>query len=131
MTKPKNIAVTNKKTPLRARLRAVYKPGMSVTDLARATQSTVAQIGRAVRALRAEGFITGEVPHFPPGHAMREARQAALVTADMRAKFRRDVPEDMAAQIAAFPEKKITTLPPGGYQPSFAQLLGSKAAWVG
>lgn len=136
MTKPKNapkkqLCATDQDAPLRARIRLVFQPGMTITDIARKTQAEVSKVKEAVQKLRKRGEITCEVPHNPPGHVFRKENAGPTITAEMRAQYSRAVPEDMAAQIAAFPVKKITQLPPAGYQSSFAQLLGSKAAWVG
>ncbi|QCG93923.1 hypothetical protein E6C67_08205 [Azospirillum sp. TSA2s] len=136
MTKPKNatkkeLCATDQNAPLRARIRLVFQPGMTITEIARKTQAEVAKVKDAVQKLRRRGEITCDVPHNPPGHALRKEFAGPTITAEMRANFNRSVPEDMAAQIAAFPVKKVTKLPPAGYQSNFPQLLGSKAAWVG
>lgn len=130
MTTSEPITITDPNTPLRARIRAVYQPGMTITELARKTKAEVAKVKKAVGALRAAGFIKSEVPHDKPGDVFRKENAGPTVTAEMKANFRRAVPDDMAAQIAAFPVKKITQLPPAGYQSSFGQLLGNKSAWV-
>ena len=133
MTAPRNaekIAITDEKIPLRTRVRVVFEEGMTITDLARKTKAEVADVKAAVKSLRKSGIIRVEVPHNKPGDALRSDFAGPTVTASTKANFRRAVSDDMAAQIAAFPAAKITKLPPGGYQSSFAQLLGSKAAWV-
>lgn len=131
MTKPKNapkkvLCATDQNAPLRARIRLVFQPGMTITEIARKTQAEVAKVKEAVQKLRKRGEIACDVPHNLPGHALRTEGKALLVTAEMRANFRRAVPADMAAQIAAFPIKKITKCPTGGQKTFFGQALGNR-----
>lgn len=122
----KPIKITDESIPLRTRIRAVYQPGMTVTELARRTKADVAKVKKAVGALKASGFIKVEVPHEVRGEALRRDNAGPTVTAAMKASFRRAVPEDMAAQIAAFPSSKIKIVPPGGQKTFFGQALGGR-----
>ncbi|WP_395454703.1 hypothetical protein ACHMW5_13510 [Azospirillum melinis] len=122
----KPIKITDESIPLRTRIRAVYQPGMTVTELARRTKADVAKVKKAVGALKASGFIKVDVPHEGRGEALRRDNAGPTVTAAMKASFRRAVPEDMAAQIAAFPKKKITKCPPGGQKTFFGQALSNR-----
>ena len=127
MTTAKKIAVTDETIPLKTRIRAVYKPGMSINDLAVKTRGKVDAIKKAVRKLRAEGFITEQVAHSKNGEALRAMHNGPTLTADQRAAFRRQVSDDMMAQIAAFPASKIKRIPPGGQETFFGQMLGFSA----
>lgn len=138
MTKPKNapkkvLFATDQSAPLRARVRLVFQPGMTITEIARKTMSEVSKVQEAVQKLRKRGEITCDVPHNPPGHAYRKQHCGPTITAEMRANFRRQVPDDMRAQIDAKLKEmggKVPTETPGEYHPSFAQTLGPLAAWV-
>lgn len=139
MTKPKNapkkiLYATDQNAPLRARVRLVFQPGMTITEIARKTGAEVAKVKEAVQKLRKRGEIACDVPHNQPGHALRTDGKALTVTSEMRANFRRAVPDDMRAQIDAKLAEmggKVPPSPPGGYRASFAQTLGNNAAWMG
>jgi hypothetical protein len=130
MTKPK-IALTDKRLSVVRRVLAAYKPGMTITDLRKATEAPVADVCKAVRVLSNAGKIKHPVYHSKPGDEIRKVMGGPLLNVAMREGFRRDIPEYMLAQIEAFPREKVRELPPSGYSPSFAQFLGGKAAWVG
>lgn len=134
MTTAKQIKITDASVPLRTRVRVVFEPGMTITDLARKTKAEVADVKAAVKALRKSGIIRVEVPHNEPGHALRRENAGPTITAEMRANYRREVSDDMRAQIEAKLKElgdNVPTLPPAGYQSCFAQMLGNKSAWVG
>lgn len=125
MTTAKQIKITDASVPLRTRVRVVFEPGMTITDLARKTKAEVADVKAAVKALRKSGIIRAEVPHNEPGHALRRENAGPTITAAMKADFRREVPADMLAQIEAFPASKIKRVPPGGQKTFFAQRLST------
>lgn len=139
MTKPKNAAkkelcATDPNAPLRARIRLVFQPGMTITELARKTKAEAPKVKEAVQKLRKRGEITCDVPHNRAGDALRKDNAGPTITAEMRANFRREVSDDMRAQIEAKLKElgdNVPTLPPAGFQSCFAQMLGNRAAWVG